>query len=103
MKPGTEITPKLLTKLEGELIKLLREKADIEAQIGPLWADLRMARLAGHRGGLEIGPLPQLSGIDSLERSSQENAERVERSNYQLDHSPEHLAELRRLNDLSAA
>jgi len=103
MKPGTQITERLLGKLEGELTKLLREKADLEAQTAPLWGDLRTARLAGIRGGLEVGPLPQLVGIDSLERQSQERAERLARSNYELDYSPEHQAALRPIADLASA
>jgi hypothetical protein len=98
MKPGTEITPRLLTKLEAELSKLLTEKADLDAQIRPLWGDLRMARLAGIRGDLALGPLPALVGVDPLERQGQENAERVERANHAITVSPQHQAALRDLN-----
>ena len=103
MKPGETVTPKLLSKLEGELIKLLNEKADLEAQIRPLWGDLRMARLAGIRGGLALSSLPALIGVDELERRGQENVERVERANYAIDQSPEHQAGLRQIADLNSA
>jgi len=44
------------------------------------------------------GRLPQLLGIDPMQRAGQEQREAVERENHAIDLSPEHQAGLRDLN-----
>jgi hypothetical protein len=94
----TQVTPKLISKQQAELDKLLREKVELEARISPLWQQLRMFRLVAIRAGDDPGPLPQLLGVEPLERAGQENAERRERENYAITMSPQHQAALRDLN-----
>jgi hypothetical protein len=90
---------KPLLRKQDALEKLLREKNDLEAQIGPLWQEIRMLRLAAIRGDDDPGELPQFFGLDDQQRSSQLKRERLERSNHEIDTSPAHLQGLRELND----
>jgi hypothetical protein len=92
------VTSKTVAKQQDELGKLLGQKVEIEARIGPLWQALAMSRLIVIRAGGDPGPLPQLLGLDSMELASQERREATERANHAIDMSPQHQAGLRDLN-----
>jgi hypothetical protein len=99
----TQVTRKTVMKQQDELAKLLAQKAELEARINPLWQALRMSRLVAIRADIDPGQLPQLLGLDPMERVSQERREATERANHQIDVSAEHQAGLRQIADLSSA
>jgi len=57
----TTVTRKTVAKQQDELAKLLAQKVELEARIGPLWEALRMSRLIVIRADDDPGRLPQLS------------------------------------------
>ena len=57
-----------------------------------------MSRLIVIRADGDPGELPQLLGLDPMQRAGQEKREAVERENHAIDMSPEHQAGLRDAN-----
>jgi hypothetical protein len=91
-----------LTKKTTALEKLLAEKVKLDAEINSRGQELRMLRIAAIRGDDDPGELPQFAGLDDQQRSSQLKREGIERSNHEIEMSPEQQAGLRQLADMAA-
>jgi hypothetical protein len=62
---------KQLEKAERSLESLLEKRLELDAQINRIWEqEVRPLRIAGIRGGAEVGPLPAFVGLDEQKRAS---------------------------------
>jgi hypothetical protein len=92
-----------LARTQSKLEDALAKKLALDREIGVLWEELRMLRIAAIRGGNDPGELPQLLGLDDMKRAGQVKTETRERANHAIDVSPEHQAGLRQIADLNSA
>jgi hypothetical protein len=92
-----------LKKKTDQLENLLAKRLEADAEINRQWQEIRMLRIAAIRGDDDPGDLPQFLGLDEQQRSSQLKREGIERSNHEIEMSPEQQAGLRQIADLNSA
>jgi hypothetical protein len=87
-----------LKKKTAALENLLPKRLELDREIDSVWQEIRMLRIAAIRGDDDPGPLPQFLGLDEQQRTSQLKREAIERSNHEIDASPENKRALANLN-----